>query len=436
MNELETARAISTGELESPQKFDNMSLYAVRITGTGVAFRSKIDEFTYRNPDNYLTQEFCDRCAALPVIWWHPEGDLLTSEEYGKRVIGAIMFAYILDDEIWGIARVNDDDAIKELDKQQLSTSPCFTFAPEGYNVIDDNKPLMIEGAPVLLDHLAICAEGVWDKGGEPLGVNTQQPVMRSDSMDETTKAPAAVEPSLADVLQLLTSISGRIDALEAPAPTPAVDANPIEVAGDPELGKNPVIASDNEDDMARNVAKADDDCAADDDASGNRELEEKVVAADSQIKDLKSKIAMLESRIPRILTDEDRSQLSTIQAKADKIASAFGDAVAAPLPGEEPASYKRRCLDKFKQYSAAWKNIDLSKLSADVLGVAEVAIYADAAMAAKMPESYGAVGGLREIVKRQRGGGEIVEFVGNQAAWMGDFKAPGNKIAGFSKGF
>ena len=40
--------------------------------------------------------------------------------------------------------------------------------------IAKSGKPLLIEGEPVLLDHIAIVPNGVWDKGGDPTGVLTQ----------------------------------------------------------------------------------------------------------------------------------------------------------------------------------------------------------------------------------------------------------------------
>lgn len=48
MNELDVARQIACGELTSPQRYGNMSLFAMRITGTGTTYRSKGDEYVYQ----------------------------------------------------------------------------------------------------------------------------------------------------------------------------------------------------------------------------------------------------------------------------------------------------------------------------------------------------------------------------------------------------
>ena len=45
MNELDAARAVRDGELPSPHRFENMALFAMRITGTGAAYRRGDNNF-------------------------------------------------------------------------------------------------------------------------------------------------------------------------------------------------------------------------------------------------------------------------------------------------------------------------------------------------------------------------------------------------------
>ena len=45
LDELEVAREISAGNLPSPQRLGDMSLYAMRVSGTGVSYRRGIDEY-------------------------------------------------------------------------------------------------------------------------------------------------------------------------------------------------------------------------------------------------------------------------------------------------------------------------------------------------------------------------------------------------------
>lgn len=177
MDELGVARAISDGRLASPQRYENVWLFAMRITGTGASYRQGRKEFVWREPSVYLNDEFLARCAGLPVIWEHPTKALLNSKEFSDRAIGSIMFAYIRPDlptDVWGIAKVYDDEAAQELCAKRLSTSPAVNFADPSENdrvKMEDGEVLLIEGKPSLLDHLAVCSAGVWDKGGPPTGV-------------------------------------------------------------------------------------------------------------------------------------------------------------------------------------------------------------------------------------------------------------------------
>jgi len=181
MDETQIAQAIAVGELTSPQEFANSWYFALRISGTGTAYRRALDEYVYRRPDNYLSPEFLARCNGLPVVILHPAKAMLDSKEFASRVIGAIVLPFVgregvIDqdgNEVWGIARVLDQDAARFMREHQLSTSPAVVFALGANTTIDlsDGKHLLIEGKPALLDHLAICEHGVWDKSGPPSGV-------------------------------------------------------------------------------------------------------------------------------------------------------------------------------------------------------------------------------------------------------------------------
>lgn len=191
MNELDVARAIAAGELTSPQPYQNMFLFALRITGTGVAYRPALKEFVYRKPSNYLTDDFLQRCNGLAVIMLHPDETLLNSEEFGERVVGSVLLPYIQGDEVWGVAKIYDTEAIELLCSDQMSTSPAVLIrTTENFKLeLGDGKTLLVEGRPSLLDHIAIVPRGVWDKGDpENVGVkvdaradSVELPVKRSD---------------------------------------------------------------------------------------------------------------------------------------------------------------------------------------------------------------------------------------------------------------
>jgi hypothetical protein len=169
-NELDIAKAIRDGELPSPQKFgDNLWLFAMRITGTGTAYRSKLDEFVFRDPDIFLTDEFLERCQGLPVIVQHPKSNKLDSKEFAERAVGAIMLPFLRDCEVWGVARIYDQQTAEAMQNWRLSTSPAVVMRKDDSRSMEvrDGRTLVLEGEPYLIDHLAICEEGVWDKAGD-----------------------------------------------------------------------------------------------------------------------------------------------------------------------------------------------------------------------------------------------------------------------------
>ncbi len=222
-DELGVAKAISTGQLASPQRFLNIWLFALRVTGTGASYRPTLDEFVWRDKKHYLNDWFLQRAGAgVPVIFSHPEENALNTAEYRGRVVGSTMFAYIANgDEVWAIARVNDGDAAKLMSERQLSTSPAVVFRPADGNEthdLSDGSTLLVEGKPSLLDHIAVCEEGVWDKGGDPAGVvmsttTGDQHVM--DKKDDTRKDEADAGQKLDKLLTAMDNLGSRMDAYD-----------------------------------------------------------------------------------------------------------------------------------------------------------------------------------------------------------------------------
>ncbi|MBZ9504862.1 NUDIX domain-containing protein, partial [Escherichia coli] len=186
LNETDVAALIADGTLSSPQYFYNMWMFAIRVTGTGVAWRSADQEMTFRNPDDYLTPEFLQRVAGVPLIWLHPEKRTLDSDEFSKRVIGTLTNAWVADKgEVWAVARVYDAEAAEIMATRQLSTSPTVKFSEVAQSIIVDGQPLLVEPSPELLDHVAICEQGVWDKLLAPTGVKSDSIPEEAEKMDE-----------------------------------------------------------------------------------------------------------------------------------------------------------------------------------------------------------------------------------------------------------
>jgi hypothetical protein len=215
MNEYDISQAIRDGELASPVKFENSWFFAMRITGTNTAYRDALNEHVYRPPEHYLTPYFLERAKGLPVIWEHPPGLSLNTDEYRERSVGGINGVTWIDgDEVWGIARIIDGDAADwMIEHPEVSTSPAVVFRKgDGNQVVGmtDGKHLLIEGDPTLLDHLAICELGTWDKQGPPRGVDVSNGEARMD--DDKTRKDAA-EEKLDKILAGLGSVADAVKA-------------------------------------------------------------------------------------------------------------------------------------------------------------------------------------------------------------------------------
>jgi colicin import membrane protein len=170
INELQVAERIADGTLPSPQQFGASWYWAIRISGTGAAWRESENEFVWREPMIWLTPEMCRRATGLPILIDHPASGTLNSQEFAARCVGVTTYAYVRGDELWAIARILDAGANAILAAGAYKdTSPAVTFAPgTGARIEIDGKALLIEPEPMLIDHICACAKGVWTRDGPP----------------------------------------------------------------------------------------------------------------------------------------------------------------------------------------------------------------------------------------------------------------------------
>jgi hypothetical protein len=221
MNELEIAEAIRDQELASPQFIENVCLVDMRISGTGFSYRPKLNEWVYRRDTVYLTAEFLQRCNGLPIIMEHPDTQILDSDEFARRIVGTMSLPYIKLDEVWGIARIYDTEAVKLIVNEQLSTSPSVVFRDTKVNYtieMEDGSHLLVEGKPSFVDHLAICEKGVWDKGGDATGIRidaaTEEPepdLVVPLGSDLPAPNLEGIPPGLLDFVTRLDNLADRI---------------------------------------------------------------------------------------------------------------------------------------------------------------------------------------------------------------------------------
>ena len=223
MDELAVAHAIAGGELTSPQQYGSFWLWSLRITGTGAAYRDARNEYCWRPGELYLTETFLARCNGLPVIFVHPEKkSKLDSEEFHNRVVGTVFVPFMRGDEVWAVCRIYDDATIAILRSERFSTSPGVVFGPDSGNrtlKLKDGSHLLIEGKAAVLDHIALVPAGVWDKGGEPSGVETSSgsiSTLAEDFLGMTEEEKAAAEKAGSDANAKLDAVLGRLDAMNS----------------------------------------------------------------------------------------------------------------------------------------------------------------------------------------------------------------------------
>ena len=455
--EWDVAELMREGIMSSPQPYANMSLLAIRITGTGLAYRSSIGEHVWRDPSLYLNDEFVKRCNGLTVIMDHPETAVLTTEEFKNRAIGSIILPYIKGDEVWGIAKIYDNDAMKQIIEEGnspagISTSPSVVFDNTAGNTTlttEDGSPLLIEGVPFLLDHIAIVtkargSKGVWDKGGEAAGVlltNPEVSTMNDESRSEP-KADAAGD-KLDMILQAISSISARVDSMEKHMPAP-----PLVTAADKKKRKDDDEDMRKDDDDEEEEMKKDDDMkhrkdSKRRDAEGSNPVEhkegeikpdddEEETAHDKKMKaeEMAKKDDDEEEMAKKM--DEEAAMYADTQAKCDSVLAAFGKSASRPLQGESLLAYRKRLLRGLQAYSDSYKDINLNVIKdSKLLDLAEKQIFADAIGASKAEHNMPS-GQLIEINERDRAGRTITKFKGSMSAWLDDFKVPPMRATAF----
>ena len=490
MDELDVAQAIAAGTMVSPQRYENLQLVAMRITGTGVSYRSGSKEFVWRDPELYLNDRFLARCNGLPVIVEHPEGDTLNSDEFAERIAGTILLPYVKQNEVWGIAKIYDATTIDAIETHRLSTSPAVVFREAAVNQtesLEDGTTLLIEGKPSLLDHLAICELGVWDKGGQPTGIAStindgvaQVADPKDKAGDDKGEDKGADEKAAEKLAEKKADkkadsegaaggegggegdgagVAGKLDAILAGIESLSTRVAALEGddAGGGE-GEGGGAAMDDDSDLPPELRSMPAETAADrfrkdaackgyraDMASkadaAKQEAEDKAAMADSakrtdsQVRKLQEEIAALRGQMPKAEAEADRAALGLAQARADGFYGQHGLQAPRPMLGESVLAYRSRAANGMKAHSKSWGDIKLEDLHENTLAVAEAQIYADAAQAARNPVDL-PNGELRAIVSTDRTGRHITTFTGRPGTgWMHEFSAHRKSVIGIGKG-
>jgi hypothetical protein len=95
----------------------------------------------------WLSGEMQRRCLGLPVVMEHPAAGILNSAEFAQRAVGMIVYSFVRDLDLMGVARILDKAAIEIL-KEGADTSPAVQFAPNsGTHITIDGKPTHRRGS-------------------------------------------------------------------------------------------------------------------------------------------------------------------------------------------------------------------------------------------------------------------------------------------------
>jgi hypothetical protein len=247
----------------------------------------------------------------------------------------------------------------------------------------------------------------------------------KADAEEEAKAKADAEEKAKADsekwdkLMSAVDSLCKRMDSMEKSKADgmPGDELNVADKKADSDEKKADDDAKEKEAEAAKLKAEAKEEEAKADAAKRESALLDRV----AQLEQMLVQTAKL---TPKPLSDSDYAAMADAQAKADSVYSAFGKSASRPLVGEDLLSYRKRQATPLKSHSAAWKDVDLSKLDAAVFDIAEAAIYADAASAANRPVD-GFESGPRARTRQLATGHTVTEFFDNRPSWMDSFRTP-----------
>ncbi|WP_321868624.1 prolipoprotein diacylglyceryl transferase [Paraburkholderia tropica] len=460
--ESDVINGMRTGELPSPTRLGNSLYYRMRLTGTGAVWRSDGGD-TFRDPEKYINSEFVAACVGIPLLLDHPEGGRIGPDD---RIIGTTVSAYVCSDdatspEIWVIARVLDGLAQETLLTEIMSTSPSV--------IVGDSPDGFSEGAPLILDHLAVCKVGVWDHQQAPSGID--QEILLNDS--KTTNevfgmTPEELEAKVEALVAL--KLEAALSAHTAkPTADSATDLNPPVVApqavmadetpqthGVTDPGHSHSITLPDTEDCApatggeeKTVADADDtkDESTDTEVKADSEDESKEepkaetkadseetpeeVKADSDEDsemNQNAQLAALQAQVETLtkalagqstLSDAEAADMGTARIHADAAMQSVGKSAVQPFPGEKPMAYRKRVINELKCHSTALKDADVSTIAdSATLSLIEKQVFADAAAFARsgagIPQNS-----LRARKHTTEAGHTVIEYDGSPRTWL-----------------
>ncbi|PIJ48953.1 NUDIX hydrolase [Erwinia sp. OLTSP20] len=430
LTELELAQRIRDGTAPSPMKFSNMWLVNLRITGTGLAYRTGLKEHVWRDPNLYLNDAFLQRCNGLPVITNHPDKAVLTEQDFTERIVGSVMLPYIRGDEVWAVCRIYIRDIVEQIVKETVSTSPSVVFnnASGNVEVMDGETNFLIEGVPFLLDHIALVTEdhgslGVWDKDKIPTGVEVSNKgdIDMDEKMLESIVAKV-VGDALGGVNKGFETISARMDSLESGIKARA-DAEEAE--------KKEAKEKADQEEQKKADAAAEEQKKADE-AEAQKKAEEKAKADEAEEEQRKADQAKADEEKAKAEEEEKAksdSDMTEARVKADSAYVACGKQAPTPFSGEKALDYRKRVLMGMQKHSEKHKDVNIRAIAdSATLSVLEEAIYGEARKSIEN-EMNNTLGQLHQRVRMDEAGRRITEYQGDPNVWLAAFKTPGRRL-------
>lgn len=469
--ESDVINGMRTGELPSPTRLGNSLYYRMRLTGTGAVWRSDGGD-TFRDPEKYINREFVSACVGLPLVMDHPATGRIGPDD---KIIGTTVAAYIYsaenaNPEVWVISRVLDGSAQETLLTEVMSTSPSVIVgnSPDGFS----------EGAPLVIDHLAVVPQGVWDHQQEPTGID--QEILLNDSITTNEVFGMTPEELEAKVEALVAQkLEAALSAHTAkPTADSATDLNPPVVAPqavmadettqthgvtDPghnhsvsDPGHNHGITLPDKEDCApatggeeKTVADADDtkdestetEVKADSEdelkeepkaetKADSEETPEEVKADSDEDSEMtqNTQLAALQAQVETLtkalagqstLSDAEAAEMGAARIHADAAMQSVGKSAVQPFPGEKPMAYRKRVINELKCHSASLKEADVSTIAdSATLSLIEKQVFADAAAFARsgagIPQNS-----LRARKHTTDAGHTVIEYDGSPRAWL-----------------
>lgn len=250
----------------------------------------------------------------------------------------------------------------------------------------------------------------------------------------EEAKDDADAGVKLDKMLSCVDAITRGVDSL-----TKRMDALEAKKTDDDDDDDDDKAKKDDDDDAAKAKKDAEEkpeflkkeEVAADKKRKDDDDDDSKKAKADSdkRFDDVAKRIADVESKLPKAMTDSDHRALADAQAKADSVYQAHGLHAARPLDGEDLLSYRKRLASNLKAHSNVWKGIDLTPIADATFDVVEGQVYADAMAAANNPVDLPDFA-LRAVTRVDSTTGQRMTNFYGKNTFISQLKRPSRRVA------